>query len=197
MSDTAERSRNPRGEGSRLRGDLLDAAADLIAETGDVVSLRAIAARAGVSPTAVYAHFDDHLELLRAAVVHCWEEFAATLAAGVDGIADPFEAFRASGQAYLRFAEEQPGKYRVLFANQVDLGVDKAVGAAAFDHLVAGVTAVLEARRDPRDPYFVAIQVHTWTHGIVDLTLRHEPPGWPTRQELFDDLAVRLGLVAA
>ena len=48
--ESVPRTRNPRGEGDRLRGELLDAATDLMAETGDIakVSLRAIAARAGV-----------------------------------------------------------------------------------------------------------------------------------------------------
>jgi DNA-binding transcriptional regulator YbjK len=44
------RERNPRGQGDRLRVDLLEAAVELIAETGSVqgVSLRAAAKRAGV-----------------------------------------------------------------------------------------------------------------------------------------------------
>ncbi|MGB3737621.1 MAG: helix-turn-helix domain-containing protein, partial [Ilumatobacter sp.] len=52
------RQRNPRGEGDQLRTDLLEAGADLIAEHGSVdgISLRAVARRTGVSPTAVYRH---------------------------------------------------------------------------------------------------------------------------------------------
>ena len=192
---TTARTRNPKGEGDRLRLDLLDAAADLLAETGDVVSLRAIAARAGVSPTAVYRHFDDHLELLRHAVVHCWREFELALAGASGGIDDPYEAFRAAGTAYLAFAREQPGKYRVLFSNKVDLGVDEGVGGAAFDHLVEMVTNIFEANGDDRDPHFVAVQVHTWIHGMVDLTARHPSSDWPYLDALLDDLGVRLGLV--
>ena len=69
------RERNPRGQGERLRVDLIDAAVDLIAETGSVdgVSLRAAAKRAGVSPMAVYNHFADKDALLVAAVEHCWD----------------------------------------------------------------------------------------------------------------------------
>ncbi|MEM7140590.1 MAG: TetR/AcrR family transcriptional regulator [Actinomycetota bacterium] len=191
---TPTRSRNAKGEGGRLRTDLLDAAADLLAEEGDVVSLRAIAARAGVSPTAVYRHFDDHLELLRAAVRHCWAEFERALVEPGEGVADAVLAFRASGEAYLRFAEEQPGKYRVLFANKIDLGMDDAVGSSAFEHLVGQVAAILHANGDPRDPRFVAVQVHTWIHGMVDLIGRHPDGDWPSTIMLLDELGVRLGL---
>ncbi len=196
---TAERprTRNPRGEGDRLRIELLDAATDLMAEHGDIakVSLRAIAARAGVSPTAVYRHFDDHESLLRAAVDDCWEQFETVLAEAALSSDDPFESFRRSGDAYVRFATERPGQYYVLFSNRIDLAYEgRNVGDSAFDHLVALVGAMLEANGDRRDPRFVAVQVHTWIHGIVDLTCRHDEFDWPSTDELLDELVVRLSL---
>lgn len=193
------RRRNPRGSGDRLRIDLLDAAADLMAESGniDAVSLRAIAGRAGVSPTAVYRHFDDHLSLLRAAVEYCWAEFETTLERAADDADDVYDRLRRSGDAYVRFATEQPGKYHVLFSNRIDVGRDdKTVGESAFDHLVDKVAAVLAANDDPRDPRFVAVQVHSWIHGIVDLCSRHDDFDWPPTDVLLDDLGERLGLVA-
>jgi AcrR family transcriptional regulator len=194
---TAARPRNPRGEGERLRVELLDAAAELMAETGDIdaVSLRAIAARAGVSPTAVYRHFDDHLSLLRAAVEHCWAEFVRAFVEADEGVTDPFERLRRSGAAYVRFAMEQPGKYHVLFSNKIDAEFEgDPVGTSAFDMLVDKVTAILAALDDPRDPRFVAVQVFTWMHGIVDLVGRHGDFDWPPIELLLDDLRVRLGL---
>ena len=91
------RERNPRGQGDRLRADLLDATVDLIAETGSVdgVSLRAAAKRAGVSPMAVYNHFEDKDALLEAAVEHCWDEFQAALA---EAMVDPDPAAPAPGR---------------------------------------------------------------------------------------------------
>jgi AcrR family transcriptional regulator len=96
---TPARARNPRGEGDRLRVELLDAAVELMAEAGDVdkVSLRAIAQRAGVSPTAVYRHFDDHRSLLREAVEYCWDEFAVALDAADRVTDDPSRRLRAPG----------------------------------------------------------------------------------------------------
>jgi len=194
------RNRNARGEGDRLRIELLDAAAELIAETGDVekVSLRAVANRVGVSPTAVYRHFDDHVALLHDAVTYCWGEFAAALASTND-IADPYERLRAMGTAYTDFAVEQHGKYAVLFSNTVDLRDQRrddseTFGSDTFAVLVELVGEILSANGDARDPYFVAVQVHTWIHGIVDLTCRNPTMWWPPVGELLDDLLVRLGL---
>ena len=165
-----------------------------MAETGEAVSLRAIAARAGVSPTAVYRHFDDHLDLLRAAVLYCWSEFDSALTTAMAADPDPHARFRNTGEAYVRFAMEQPGKYQVLFANRIDLGMGSAVGMTSFDSLVAMVAEVLDAIGDDREPFFVAVQVHTWIHGMVDLYSRNPGMKWPSIQALLDDFPARLGL---
>lgn len=190
------RERNPRGQGERLRVDLIDAAVDLIAETGSVdgVSLRAAAKRAGVSPMAVYNHFADRDALLVAAVEHCWDEFQAAIAATLDE-PEPSARLRAAGDAYVRFALEHPGRYAVMFSGTRNLP-ERAVpiGMSAFDTLVAMVADILDARHDGRDPAFVAVQVHTWIHGMVSL-LGCAPDGpWPSTDALLDDLLVRLGL---
>ena len=62
---------------------------------------------AGVSPTAVYRHFDDHGELLEAAVLHCWVAFDEALESSSDPEADPFDDFRRMGSAYAAFEFEQ------------------------------------------------------------------------------------------
>ena len=190
------RERNPRGQGERLRVDLIDAAVELIAETGSVdgVSLRAAARRAGVSPMAVYNHFADKDALLVAAVEHCWDEFQAAIAATLDE-PEPSARLRAAGDAYVRFALEHPGRYAVMFSGTRNLP-ERAVpiGMSAFDTLVAMVADILDARHDGRDPAFVAVQVHTWIHGMVSL-LGCAPDGpWPSTDTLLDDLMVRLGL---
>jgi AcrR family transcriptional regulator len=53
MMASTTRSRNPRGQGERLRAALMDAARDLLLELGDQdkLSVRAVTARAGVTPT--------------------------------------------------------------------------------------------------------------------------------------------------
>jgi AcrR family transcriptional regulator len=192
------RERNPRGEGDKLRIDLLDAAAELMAEKGDVdaISLRSIAARAGVSPTAVYRHFDDHLDLLTESVRHCWIEFDKAFDAVEDAARDPYDDLQVMGEAYVEFALGQPGKYHVLFANKIDLEIDgRSIGLHTFDRLVDKVARILDEQADPRDPWFVAVEVFTWIHGIVDLIGRHGDGEWPPIEVLLEDLQRRLGLV--
>lgn len=194
---TVPRRRSPRGEGDTLRHDLVEAAADLIAEHGEMeaVSLRAVARRAGVSPTAVYRHFDDHVELLRGTVDHCWSTFYDRLGTAYASSDDPFAAFRAMGDAYVAYALEHPGQYRVLFSDKVDLGDgDSPGGLAAFQLLVDAVGRMLHDLGDSRDPFFVAVQVHTWIHGIVDLCGSHPSMPWPETSTLLDGLSVALGL---
>jgi len=194
---TVPRRRSPRGEGDTLRTDLVEAAADLIAEHGEIeaVSLRAVARRAGVSPTAVYRHFDDHVELLRGTVDHCWSTFFEQLSSAYASSDDPFVAFRAMGDAYVAYALERPGQYRVLFSDKVDLGDgDSPGGLAAFQLLVDAVGRMLGELGDPRDPFFVAVQVHTWIHGIVELCGSHPSMPWPETADLLDGLSAALGL---
>jgi AcrR family transcriptional regulator len=192
------RPRSARGEGDTLRDDLLTAAAELMAVHGEMeaVSLRAVARRAGVSATAVYRHFDDHLELLRATVDHCWTTFYDRLRDAAATTDDPFDAFRAMGDAYVSYALERTGEYRVLFSDKVDLGDGQSPGGlAAFQLLVDAVARILDVLGDPRDPFFVAVQVHTWVHGIVDLCGSHPDMPWPEPPQLLDGLseALRLG----
>jgi len=197
---TTPRQRYARGEGDRLRTDLLEAAADLMATHDSIesISLRAVARAAGVSPTAVYRHFDDHLDLLRQAVDYCWDNFRNEMQAGQSSSADPFVAFRNTGDNYVRFAISNGGQYRVLFSNRIDLGTDRpSSGLEAFDILVALIDAVLRANDDPRDAVDVAIQTHTWIHGIVDLVTGNPDKPRPTTDKMLDDLGTTLRLVAA
>jgi AcrR family transcriptional regulator len=191
------RQRSARGQGDSLRTDLLDAAADLIGSHGEMesVSLRAVARRAGVSPTAVYRHFDDHVELLHEAVDHCWSTFYEQLRTAHDSSDDPYIAFRNMGDAYIAYALAHPGQYRVLFSAKVDLGDGDAPGGlAAFQLLVDAVSKMLAMGSDGRDPFFVAVQVHTWIHGIVELCGSHPSMPWPETADLLDGLSVALRL---
>lgn len=209
-TEAPPRQRYARGEGDRLRLDLLHAAAELMATHGtlDGISLRAVAREAGVSPTAVYRHFDDHLTLLREAVAQCWKNFYDTLREASDSSDDPFVAFRSCGRAYVRFAMEHRGQYRVLFSNTIDLGMSKEeihslmdvpdgtddVGMAAFQLLVDLVAAMLARLDDDREPFFVAVQVHTWIHGIVHLCGGHPDAPWPPIEDQLDGLRSALAL---
>ena len=201
LSDSpTQRRRSARGEGDKLRQELLDAAAQLIAthESIESISLRAVARRAGVSPTAVYRHFDDHLDLLRQSVEYCWTNFRDAIQAGKDSAEDPYVAFHNTGVNYIDFAMKHRGQYRVLFSNPIDaqLGAEPCAGEA-FDILVGLVAAILDANGDDRNALDVAMQTHTWIHGIVDLCGGNPDMAWPDTMTMLDGLAEALVLVPA
>lgn len=193
----ATRQRNAKGHGDQLRIDLLDAAAELMAERGSVdgISLRAVARRTGVSATAVYRHFEDHTELLQASVLHCWAGFLAALQAAAHAGTDPFDSLERCGVAYADFALDRPGQYRVMFSNCIEIEHETSVVAnATFQLLVDLVHAVLGELGDDRSTLTVAVQVHTWIHGIVDLSSSHPDIAWPPVAEQLGGLQRALGL---
>lgn len=192
------RQRNARGAGDQLRTDLLEAGADLIAEHGSVdgISLRAVARRAGVSPTAVYRHFDDHTELLQASVRHCWDNFLQVLESARAGDGDAFDAFDRCGVGYADFATSNPGQYRVMFSRHIEIEAETStVANATFMILVDLVQRMLQVLGDGRSTHIVAVQVHTWIHGIVDLSSSHPDVEWPPITEQLLGLREALGLV--
>lgn len=139
------RERNPRGEGERLRATLLEAATELIAESEDPenVSVRAVTARAGVSPTALYLHFQSREQLFRAVSETCFAELGAATRAARDAAGpDPRDQLVALGHAYLRFARERPGHYAVLFQRHLTPEADEEdddeakIGMDVFEILV-------------------------------------------------------------
>jgi AcrR family transcriptional regulator len=110
------RRRHPRGRGARRRGELVDAATRLLADLGDAerLSLRAVAAATGISAPSIYRHFPDKPALLRAVVEERFQEFDRLLDRAEGAGADPFDALRRRCRAYVRYAKDNPGHYRIL-----------------------------------------------------------------------------------
>jgi AcrR family transcriptional regulator len=193
---TSVRARNPRGQGERLREALIEAAIELLADLQDVdaLSVRAVTARVGVTPTALYLHFADKDELLEAVKARCFQELRSyTLAAEEQAGPDPRTQLEQHILAYIRFAADLPGYYRILFhtrrgrdpktpplpSNLHDLNRSHA-GTQAFGDLVRGVERCLPPGRDP---FPVALMIWAAEHGYVSLreSLRRFPfPDPPT-----------------
>jgi AcrR family transcriptional regulator len=113
--EAGPRTRNRRGEGARLRTEILAAAAELLDETGDeqAVTLRAVARRIGISAPSIYSHFADRQAILLALAQQAFAELTERLTQATG--ADPVERLRAVCAAYLDFAATRPQRYRVMF----------------------------------------------------------------------------------
>ncbi|MEU9499648.1 TetR/AcrR family transcriptional regulator [Streptomyces sp. NPDC048196] len=120
MSESAAvRARNPRGQGERLREELLRATERLLEEVGseDALSLRAVAREAGVAAPSIYRHFSDKTELVWATLEVSYERLAAAMAEAAARAAadDPVARLRAQLRAYCRYAVAHPATYRLLY----------------------------------------------------------------------------------
>jgi AcrR family transcriptional regulator len=185
------RVRNQRGEGERLRTSLLDAAAELLAESQDVdqLSVRAVTSRAGVSPTALYLQFHDKEELTHAVKQRCIAALADVLrAADEEHEGDPFAQCVAMGLAYLRFAHEQPGQYAILFHTRVPKDgkhhkrpdPDLGVGAECFALLMNAVTRCVR-KEDEGKVFDLSCELWLSLHGRA--TIRTAMPDFPLPDE--------------
>ncbi len=179
------RERAPRGEGDRLREQLLAAATDLVHEAGGAerLSIRAVTKRAGVSPMALYLHFTSRDHLVEALIDHGFERFREVLhlAAEAAGDVTPRERLSAIGVAYLRFAREEPALYGVIFGpNHPEGGAERGpgesgVGMEAFQDLVDAITACQQAgEARGGDPRQLAIGVWSTLHGFATLCHAHD-----------------------
>lgn len=105
---------------SDARRAILDASLDLIAEQGvRAVSFREVARRAGVSHQTPYHHFGDHHGILRAIATEGFAGLTAAMREAAAAQADPMDALHASGVAYVRFARDHVGHFRVMFQGAI------------------------------------------------------------------------------
>ena len=155
---------------------LLDAAAHLLTTEGPgALSVRRVAADAGVSPMGVYSRFGAKQGLVEALFIDGFarlEEALATVPVTDDPIADLQEGCR----RYRQFALDSPAAYAVMFSRAIPEFVPsdhcRINAAGAFDVLVEAVGRGMgqEALR-PADPLEVAEGIWATIHGLVSLEL--------------------------
>ncbi len=107
-----------RADTGDLRQRILDTSRTLLAEQGVAgLSLREVARRAGVTHQAPYHHFADRESILAELVTLGFDDLAGRLAKANAMAAThaPLEMLVASGLAYVGFALDEPGVFRVMF----------------------------------------------------------------------------------
>ncbi|WP_326645306.1 TetR/AcrR family transcriptional regulator [Streptosporangium sp. NBC_01755] len=112
------RRRNRRGEGSKLRDEIIAATVELLDEEGDerAITLRSVARRIGIAAPSIYPHFPDQPAIMLAVVRQEYDQLATALrAAATGGGPDPRQRLLAACRAYLDLAQTHPGRYRIMF----------------------------------------------------------------------------------
>ncbi|RII20849.1 transcriptional regulator BetI [Streptomyces sp. YIM 130001] len=112
------RARNRRGEGGRLREDIVAAAMELLDETGDerAITLRSVARKVGIAAPSIYPHFPDQPAIMLAVVRQEFTGLITSLRTAVEEAGDaPRRRLYAVCEAYLEFAQLHPQRYRTMF----------------------------------------------------------------------------------
>jgi AcrR family transcriptional regulator len=108
-----------------LRAACVRAAMELLEESGETaLSLRAVARRAGVSPSAPYRHYADREALVSAVAALGYRELAERLVAAHSSPSTP-EQLASVAIAYVQFALERPALFRIMFGEPCDRDNDE------------------------------------------------------------------------
>ena len=203
---TPRRRRARRGEGDRLREEILAAATALLLEHGDedAVAIRAVADAVGVTTPSIYRHFADKTDLFFAVCEVHFALFAQEMAVACAGITDPIERLRARGRAYIAFGLRQPEHYRILFMHKpheapARVDMQQVLTDGGFGDLMEDVQAAIaggQLRGD--DPLVAAMALWAGAHGLTSLLISHPKLGWPPQEQLVSELldALLRGLAA-
>ncbi|MFJ1751904.1 TetR/AcrR family transcriptional regulator [Kitasatospora sp. NPDC088134] len=169
---TSEKSGYHHGD---LRAALLSAAMELL-EGGEPFSLRAVARRAGVSPTAPYRHFKDRDALESALAVEGFRDLLADLGGGRGLPASPSDLAEFA-VAYVAFALRRPVLFGVMFGKPCDDADDERVRAAGALHEL--LADALERVLPEADAPALASAGWGLAHGLACLHLDGKLPAAP------------------
>jgi AcrR family transcriptional regulator len=179
-------TKQPAGDSPRVRTPSSDVRAALEAAAVRVIerdgraglTVRAVAAEAGVAPMGIYNHLQGKSGLL-----------VAVLASGFDGLTaavtwdvtrEPLAAFLAVGQGYRSFALSRPVTYGLMFGGGVPADVHAQIAEHADPAFQALLDTVGHAQRahlvrpGPAEP--LAMSIWSAVHGAVSLELAAEQP---------------------
>jgi AcrR family transcriptional regulator len=102
-----------------LKEAIVRAAIELGTELGEEgLTMRGIAARLGVSATALYQHFEGKASILRAIRFHGLTLMNKTVGPAFEH-ADPLDQLRQSALLYINFARSNPWLYALLFGGEI------------------------------------------------------------------------------
>lgn len=183
-----------------LKEALIEAARRFIAERGIGGFTLADAAKlVGVTPAALYRHFRGREALVAEVAFRGYGQLAERLGRALQSEGTPLERFTRMGEAYLAFAEQEPGFYAAMFSakptDEEACGPDRAkpqgadeTGESAFGFLVKALDETFPQGFGEVDIRFIAVEVWALSHGIATLDAAGQlpkGPGLPDKYELL------------
>ena len=172
-----------------LRQALIDASVALIEEGGvQNLSLRKAAKRAGVSPAAPYHHFKNRAALMAAIATEGFRRLGAEMMSS--NADEAGERLCQGGEAYIRFARENPAYFRVMFrpelADAEEFPELRQASQPVFEGLVQRVREAQGEGAIPSGDHerFVML-AWSMTHGLASLLV-----DGPLGAEDFDKVSI-------
>jgi AcrR family transcriptional regulator len=194
---TKARQRNPRGQGERLRDDIIEAAGRLLADpAAPPLTLRAVAREVGVAATSVYLHFDSIESLVLAVVDRRFDELIRQEDAVHAANPDPWQRLRAGCLVYCEFGLAHPGHYQVMTSSPLSLPdsvtPDQLPGWRAFQQMMEVVAECLGREPGDQEVFFTAQLIWQQMHGIVSLRITRPKFPWPPLEQTVTAAVDRL-----
>ena len=188
MAQAPAAPRSRAGKPDETREALLAAAHDLLATAGPAaLTVRRIAAAAGVSTMNVYSRFGGKDGVLDELFIHGFQRMSDEMADSPTSD-DPIEDLMECGRAYRAFARNNPTYYSLMFDRVAPdfAPSDRAIETALAGHarVIDRVQRAMEAGAIRQgDAFQVASALWACDHGLASLEYR-TPAG--ARSELFD-----------
>jgi AcrR family transcriptional regulator len=192
-----QRQRNRRGEGDKLRDDIIEAASRLLADpTSPPLTLRAVAREVGVAATSVYLHFADLESLVLAVAERRFGELVQLQDAARDAGKTGCERVHAGCLAYCAFGLANPGHYQVMFASPLPLAEgltgERMPGYRAFRQLIEAVAECIGKSPDGPEAFLTAVLIWQELHGVVSLRISRPRFPWPPLEEAVTEAVNRI-----
>jgi AcrR family transcriptional regulator len=177
-----------------LKNALILAGIEILSREGiEVLSLRKVAKRAGVSHTAPYAHFTDKQALIASIAAEGYKKLYGALFAAQNPQDEPSTRLMATAHAYLQFALDEPDHFKITFSGVVEAEQDYPEYIEQSKRCFALVVAVVEDCEKHglfagSDTQLVAVSIWSCIHGFVQLLLANQLPSALTTQYPIHDL---------
>jgi AcrR family transcriptional regulator len=181
-----------------LRSQLVSAIRSLVERNGpDGFSVSEACRQAGVSTAAPYRHFSDRQEILNAVCLQAMDELQAAFRdATAPYPAGSHDAVCALCEAYVSYARENPGVFRMMFAAGSPCEALREAGAACRQEMRDQIAGWMnESDRDDVRVRRASFSLWTFVHGLAFMSIEGRSPAearWDGTAELISDAVARL-----
>lgn len=189
------RGRNRRGQGERLREEIVATALRLLEELGDdeALSLRAVAREIGIAATSVYLHFADRDALVLAAMRSSHADLVRASDEAEAAAGEPVGGLRARVQVMGSWSHEHPGLYKVLHESAVNQRCDMSFKMELGKRTTEAVQRCMDAGLAPAgDAASVSLDLRAAVHGAVSMRVNQPDLPWEPLEEQVDRLLTKL-----